>query len=63
MSDSPLLRRTRERMAKQRQSQREQWEVQPAKLRKSMLLWMLRIIGLMILLGLIAYRLNGSRMF
>ncbi len=63
MSDSPLMRRTRERLARQRQQQREQWEMQPAKLRKSMLRWMLRIIGFMILLGLIAYRMGGGRTF
>ncbi len=63
MSESPLLRRTRERLAKQRLQQREQWELQPAKLRKSMLRWILRIIGFMVLLGLIFYRLNGGRLF
>ncbi len=61
MSDSPLLRRTRERLAKQRQRQREQWEIQPAKLQKSMLRWILRIVGLMLLMGLVVYRLNGGR--
>jgi hypothetical protein len=50
-------------MAKQRQQQREQWELQPAKLRKSMLRWMLRIIGLAVLLGLMFYRLNGGRFY
>ncbi len=63
MSDSPLLRRTRERLARQRQQQQEQWALQPAKLQKSMLRWMLRIVGFIVLMGLIAYRLNGGRVF
>jgi hypothetical protein len=63
MSDSPLLRRARERMAKQRELERERWETAPAALQKSMLRWLFRIIGFVILGGLILYRLNGGRIF
>jgi hypothetical protein len=63
MSDSPLLRRARERMAKQRELERERWEVAPAALQKSMIRWVLRIIGFIVLAGLIFYRLNGGRLF
>ena len=63
MSDSPLLRRARERMAKQRQLERERWEQAPAALQKSMLRWILRIIGFIILAGLIVYRLEGGSIF
>ena len=63
MSDSPLLRRARERMAKQRQLERERWETAPAALQKSMFRWILRIIGFLVLGGLILYRLNGGRLF
>ena len=63
MSESPLLRRARERMAKQRELERERWEVAPAALQKSMIRWVLRIVGFIILAGLILYRLNGGRLF
>jgi hypothetical protein len=63
MSESPLLRRARERMAKQRELERERWEVAPAALQKSMIRWVLRIIGFIVLAGLILYRLNGGRLF
>jgi hypothetical protein len=63
MSESPLLRRARERMAKQRELERERWEVAPAALQKSMIRWVLRIVGFILLAGLILYRLNGSRVF
>ena len=63
MNDSPLLRRARERMAKQRELERERWETAPAALQKSMLRWILRIAGLIVLAGLIFYRLNGGRIF
>lgn len=63
MSESPLLRRARERMAKQRELERERWEVAPAALRKSMIRWVFRIVGFILLTGLILYRLNGGRLF
>jgi hypothetical protein len=63
MSESPLLRRARERMAKQRELERERWEVAPAALQKSMIRWLLRIVGFIVLAGLILYRLNGGRLF
>ena len=63
MSESPLLRRTRERMAIRREQERQRWELQPAALQKTMFRWILRIVGFMILAGLIFYRLNGSRLF
>ena len=63
MSESPLLRRARERMAKQRELERERWEVAPAALQKSMIRWLLRIVGFIVLAGLILYRLNGGRIF
>ncbi len=63
MSTSPLLRRARERMAKQREEERLRWETQPAALQKNMARWILRILGLLILLGLIAYRFSGGTLF
>ena len=63
MSESPLLRRARERMAKQRELERERWEVAPAALQKSMIRWLLRIVGFIVLAGLILYRLIGGRLF
>ncbi len=63
MSDSPLLRRARERMARQRELERARWETQPAQLQKSMLRWVLRIIGFLVLIGLILFRLNGGRLY
>ena len=63
MSDSPLLRRTRERLAKQRQEERERWETQPAVLRKSMLRWILRLIAVLVLVGLVVFRMNGGRLY
>ncbi len=63
MTESPLLRRTRERLARQREEERLRWEVQPAALRKSMLRWMLRIMGFMVLIGLVLLRLGGRRLF
>ena len=63
MSDSPLLRRARERMAKQRQLEQERWQQAPAALQKSMLRWILRIIGFIVLAGLILYRLKGGSFF
>jgi hypothetical protein len=63
MSDSPLLRRARERMAKQRELERQRWETAPAALQKSMFRWILRIVGFIVLAGLILYRLNGGQIF
>ena len=63
MSDSPLLRRARERMAKQRQLEQERWVQAPAALQKSMFRWILRIIGFIILAGLLLYRLHGGSIF
>jgi hypothetical protein len=63
MSESPLLRRARERMAKQRELERQRWETAPAALQKSMFRWILRIVGFIVLAGLIFYRLNGGRIF
>ncbi len=63
MSSSPLLRRARERMAKQREEERMRWETQPAALQKTMARWILRILGLIVLLGLIAYRFSGGSLF
>jgi hypothetical protein len=50
-------------MAKQRELERERWETAPAALQKSMFRWILRILGFMVLGGLILYRLNGGRIF
>jgi hypothetical protein len=50
-------------MAKQRELERARWEVQPAALQKSMIRWILRIIGFGILIGLVLYRLKGGRLF
>jgi hypothetical protein len=50
-------------LARQREEERLRWEVQPAALRKSMLRWMLRIMGFMVLIGLVLLRLGGRRLF
>ncbi len=50
-------------MAKQREAERMRWESQPAALQKTMVRWILRILGFMILIGLIAYRVSGGRLF
>jgi hypothetical protein len=63
MTESPLLRRTRERLARQREEERLRWEVQPAALRKTMLRWLLRIAGFAILMGLVLLRLTGHALF
>ena len=63
MSDSPLLRRARERMAAQRERERQHWEIQPAALQKSMIRWILRILGFMVLIALVLYRLHGGGLF
>jgi hypothetical protein len=63
MSDSPLLRRTRERLAKQRQEERERWETQPAALRKSMLRLILRNVAVLVLMGLLVFRLYGGSFY
>ncbi len=63
MSDSPLFRRARERMAAQREKDRQQWEVQPAALQKGMIRWILRLLGFAVLVGLILYRLHGGSVF
>jgi hypothetical protein len=63
MSDSPLLRRARERMAKQREEERLRWEIQPAALQKTMIRWILRILGALVLVALILFRLNGISLF
>jgi hypothetical protein len=63
MSESPLLRRARERLAKQREEEQRRWEVQPAALQKSMIRWILRIVGFMVLIGLILLRLKGINLF
>lgn len=63
MSESPLLRRARERMAAQRERDRQQWEIQPAALQKSMIRWILRLLGVMVLIGLVLYRMHGSGLF
>jgi len=63
MSPSPLLRHAREKMAKQREEERQRWETQPAALQKSMVRWILRILGFLVLMALIAYRFSGGRIF
>jgi CHASE3 domain sensor protein len=63
MSDSPLLRRARERMAKQREQERERWEIAPAALQKSMIRWILRILAIMVLVALVWFRLKGLSLF
>jgi len=63
MNESPLLKNARERLAKQRRLEQERWQSQPAQLQKSMIRWILRIIGFMILIGLLLYRLNGGQIF
>jgi len=63
MSESPLLKRTRERLARQRELERQRWDVEPAALQKSMVRWILRIVGLVILLALLVMRMTGITLF
>lgn len=63
MTGSPLLKRTRSRLAKQRQLEHERWIIQPAALQKAMIRWILRLVALIVLLGLMFYRFNGGRFF
>ncbi len=63
MSESPLLKRTRARFARQRELEKQRWEIQPAVLQKSMIRWILRIIALMILFGLLFLRTAGRQLF
>jgi len=50
-------------MARQRELERARWETQPAQLQKSMIRWILRILGFLVLIGLILFRLNGGRLY
>jgi hypothetical protein len=50
-------------MAARRQEERERWEVQPAVLQKTMIRWILRILGFLVLIGLVLYRLSGGSPF
>ncbi len=50
-------------MAKQREQERERWEIAPAALQKSMIRWILRILAFMVLIALVAFRLNGISLF
>lgn len=63
MTESPLLKRTRARLAKQRALEMERWQTQPAALQKSMIRWILRIVALIVLLGLMFYRFNGGSFY
>jgi hypothetical protein len=63
MTGSPLLKRTRSRLAKQRQLEQERWIIEPAALQKAMIRWMLRIVALIVLLGLMFYRFSGGSFF
>jgi len=63
MTGSPLLKRTRSRLAKQRQLEQERWIIQPAALQKAMIRWILRIVALIVLLGLMFYRFSGGSFF
>jgi hypothetical protein len=60
---SPLVRRTRERLAKQREEDRKRLEAQPAALQKSIFLWILRIVGFLILLALVVFRMSGHSFY
>ncbi len=50
-------------MAKRREEERMRWESQPAALQKNMVRWILRILAFMVLMGLVAYRFSGGRLF
>ena len=63
MSESPLLKRTRARLALQRQQQEERWLEKPQAFRKSMLRWALRIVAITAILILALYRIGGGRIF
>jgi len=63
MSESPLLKRTRTRLAQQRQQEQEHWEGKPGAYRKSMIRWVLRILAITLILVLALYRIGGGRIF
>jgi hypothetical protein len=50
-------------MAKQREEERKRWELQPAALQKSMFRWILRIMGFLILIALVVYRMTGGHFY
>ena len=63
MSESPLLKRTRTRLALQRQQEQERWLERPATFRRAMLRWALRIIAITAVLVLALYRIGGGQIF
>ncbi len=63
MTQSPLLKRTRARLAKQRQEEQARWTTEPAALQKSMWRWILRIFAVMILIGVLLYRVTGHSFY
>jgi hypothetical protein len=50
-------------MAKQREEERKRWELQPAALQKTMFRWILRIMGFLVLIGLVVYRMTGGHFY
>ena len=63
MSQSPLVKRARARLAEQRQQQLERWETGPATFRRTMIRWTLRIIVITLILILALYRVGGGQIF
>ncbi|HVO33280.1 MAG TPA: hypothetical protein VMU17_05135 [Elusimicrobiota bacterium] len=57
------MKRTRARLAEQRERQHQQWEAKPAAFRRSMIRWMLRIVAITLILVLALYRFGGGRIF
>lgn len=63
MGESPLLRRARERLEKQRQYEQEQLEKKPEAYRKAMIRWMIRIALIVAVILVALYRFTGHSLY
>ena len=63
MSESPLLKRTRARLALQRQQAEDGWTEKPAAFRRTLIRWGLRIVAITLILVLALYRIGGGQIF
>lgn len=63
MARSPLVEKTRARLAQQREQQMERWQTGSSSFRRTMIRWMLRIVAITLILILALYRVGGGRFF
>lgn len=63
MARSPLVDKTRTRLAQQRQIEMDRWQTGTSKFRRTMIRWMLRIVAITLIMVLALYRLGGGRFF